>query len=278
MYTKRMQTYVEYVILDNLIIDYMLLKCTYFVLHKKNVFWWLFFFSIIGSVFATIFPLLKINGIFNVLVKITFMFLYVFLFSRCKSLKEYIKYLMTFITLTFVCGGAVFGLNSIFNTKNSYTIYNIPVGITILIVYLILKIALLLFDYFYRKKDIIPYIRKCIAQNGKVSIELDGFIDTGNNTYDNFGTPLVFCGKNTAKKLINLKTKIENISIQTVTGKSFVKSFFIDNLQIIDKPIINITNVKVAVIENGRIADNECDLILHSSFMGGCSERVFKKV
>ena len=132
-----MTVYIEYVLIDNFIIDYLILKATFTVTAKNTVKGRLFICALILSVFAVIFPLIKLNGVIGGLVKFFYGLLCIILAYDYKSLKEYVGVALVFFALTFLTGGFVTALYGAFDLPfgNKLTI-----AVAVIPIYLILKV------------------------------------------------------------------------------------------------------------------------------------------
>ena len=93
-----MEVYIEYVILDNLIMDFLLLKETAKLLKLKYKNLQIFIGAIIGTVGAIVFPLLKILPLYVFLLKILLGLLITFVAIKHNRVFDYIKYFNVFLS------------------------------------------------------------------------------------------------------------------------------------------------------------------------------------
>ena len=77
-----MDVYIEYVIIDNLIIDYLLLTNTYRILRIKTIKAWIFFCAILGTIFAIVLPIINLKNVYKTIIKLIFSFMLVFISAR----------------------------------------------------------------------------------------------------------------------------------------------------------------------------------------------------
>jgi hypothetical protein len=111
-----------------------------------------------------------------------------------------------------------------------------PIGISILIVYILSKITLKYVNSLLKQRDIRPFIRKCvISSNGKKSVAT-GFIDSGNLLYLDDGSCFVtVISKNLEQKLKVLgilKIPIKSMSFSTVAGENNMNVYMVDSLTV----------------------------------------------
>ena len=268
-----MKVYIEYVLIDNFIIDYLLLKAT-FVLTKvcvkrKR----LFFASFLGAVFALILPIIESVTVIAILYKISTGLLIVLIANKHYTFRAYYVCVLTFFAMTFLTGGAIIGVFSLLGIS-----YNNEICIAIMVVpaYLIIKEIVKITEYFYRKKSTINYVYKVGIFADEKEIIVNGYLDSGNTVY-HLGFPVVFIVKSLAKKLINknvLTCKLKKIEINTVTGKSQKIAFNLEKLKIYKGDEQNIINNVTACIVSDD-AFNGYELILHPSLMEVCDEKLF---
>lgn len=259
-----MRIYIEKVIFDNLIIDYMLLKYSRRLVKRPSKFRWLFLYSVLGTAYAVILPVLPIKTLYKTISKVLFCIFYAYISSGCKNFKENVKYILVFSFLTFACAGFVYGLYFIFNGKYklNYSIENMSFGSIALAVYSAIKLSSVVVRIFYRKRFSIGCYCKCVAVNGNIRVILNGFIDTGNQALDESNNAIVFCSLKTAQRLMNVTTKFSSVHISTVNGIGRLTAFEIDKLILDDGKSETVKEgVKLCIVDDKRLKSN-CDLIL----------------
>ena len=77
-----MEIYIEYVLIDNLVINALILLCTKKTLKLKTSWLRLGLSSLLGTVVAVMLPLINISSIFLILIKIGLGVLMVLILSR----------------------------------------------------------------------------------------------------------------------------------------------------------------------------------------------------
>lgn len=259
-----MQIYIEKVIFDNLIIDYMLLKYSRKIVKRPCKFRWLFLYSALGTVFAVVLPIMPVPATYKTLCKVFFCVFYAYISSGSKHFKENVRYIFVFSFLTFACAGFVYGTNYLFTVKYkiNYSFENLSFGSVVFAVYIAIKLCSVVVKTIYRKRFYGEFYRKCVAVNGNEKVNLNGFIDTGNVTLDESNNGIVFCSLKTAQKLMNIKTKFSYIRISTVNGISLLRAFEIDKLILNENGNETVkNNVKFCIVDDKRL-NGDFDLIL----------------
>ena len=267
-----MEVYIEYVVIDNLVVDYLLITITRKTLKLEVSKFFALFSSLVGTVAAVCLPVLKMNKGFTFLSKIILAALIVLLSGKFRSAREYIRSYYLFLLYTFLFGGVVYGVFYLVGIDFSaidFT-YNadFSLGVILFIAYAVYFALKRFTAYLYRKRDARPYLRKCVLSIGGKEMTLTGFIDSGNRLYcDKTGYPVILCSPKTAGKLRAERAldgvKSEIMSFYTASGKSYMKIYKLDSLLIYNGERANrIYNVKMGLSSSDFHADGEYDLIL----------------
>lgn len=258
VYNFNMVVYVEYVVLDNFIIDLLLLNLTTKIAHipKTKL---RFVSCLIGVIVALISPL--IHGIYLILLKILCSMLMIVLVYN-KSLKKYILCLVLFFLLTFCFGGACYFLTNLFNINFITKIdgiehYNFPTGLAILVGYVC---------YFFIKNIVVHCGKLKLLDNFTYKIKIydnnkeiicNGYLDSGNLVLDDKNEGIILIDYSTFNKIypdvkiedILLKKKINQIknqsrtTISSIEKKQDVLTFKIEKIEIYSTNILNIHNI-----------------------------------
>ena len=249
-----MTVYIEYVIINNVIIDYLMLKATFVLtgnpIRKRR----LFLCAFLGGIIALIYPALEINQIILTLVKVTAGLLIILLASEYKSAKNFYVNAVIFFFYTFLTGGVIIGVFNMLSIDYQTEFF---VASIVVPVYLVLRLFGEVVKYFFKRKQVesLVYDLKLFfagrCENAK------GFLDTGNALFDN-GKPVILCDKHFAKKLLSeklAKTKFKKIEISTATGNRQNLAFNLDRLILY-------------VADKEHIFDNVTVCISHLNFDG----------
>lgn len=264
-----MKVYIEYVLIDNFIIDFLLLKATFLILGipvKKRR---LFLCAILGSIIALLFPLMNFNLILTSIIKVFSGLLIVSLATKYATFKQYYKSFLCFLFFTFALGGAIIGVFSMLNLDYSS---EISIALMILPAYLIIKIYIEIIKYFFNRTFEQKFTADCALYCGERRLEIKGFFDTGNS--------LTFCDKQVIVidrknlfKIVGEKELLQNkkyIEYQTSAGKSKMPIFSLDKIDIkLGETKYSYFDIYLAMGITG-----EKGLILHPSLMGGNYENI----
>ena len=259
-----MTIYIEYVLIDNFLIDYMLLKATFFttgIAVKKRR---LFLCAFLGALVALFYPVLREYYILQTLFKIVSGILIVLLSAKFKNKKAFFINALLFFTYTFITGGAIIGIYNLFNIDYAK---EFSIAIMFLPVYVLLKGIREVFLYLYKRKNIMSLTVKTEIAYANKKLILNGFYDTGNGVY-NGNSPVIFCEKEIFFKLLEeklLKAKLEKIFINTVSGKTENLAVKLDSVKIYNRDELNIYN-NVTLCAINKVGD-DYELILHPALM-----------
>lgn len=260
-----MVVYIEYVLIDNFVIDYLLLKATFVITNLSVKKGRLFLLAFLGAIFALTYPFMQQIGFLLTIIKILFGLLLMLLATNYKSIKSYYVNTLIFFALTFLTGGVIIGLSNILGIELGT---EFSIAIIILPAYLIIKGITELIKYLYRRKDEVAFLYDIeLTLNGKV-VKTKGFLDTGNGLYYN-NQPVIICNKGLFLSFINSNSvlpKMEKIECKTVAGSSTLFAVKISTLKIYFNSEERIFNNVVMAIS--KVDSVDYQVILHSALMG----------
>ncbi len=263
-----MQVYIEYVILDNLIMDYVLIKETAKILRVKCKKSRIAVSALIGTLGAVIFPLIKIKSEYLFLLKILLGALICFIARNHGKISRFIKFFNVFLLLTFSIGGGVLGvmyligidLKSYGNTLSGV----LPIGITVLIGYLTAIIIKRGVNNTIGDIMTTRFKYDCIIKSGTFAVKVSGYYDSGNLLFDSkTGLPVALCKKRIIDKIKkgnpNFFSK-RDMEFSTVSDSGRLNIYEVDCILI----NVNGTNKKAACV----LAEIETDSLREDLLLG----------
>lgn len=259
-----MTVYIEYVLVNNFIIDFLLLKATFKTTGLSVSSKRLFFCALFSATATLLFPLISLRAIITTPLKICFGALIVALSAKFQTPKSYYVNLTVFFFYTFLTGGALMGV---------YSLLNIPINNELLVavsclpVYLVYLFARKVVEFIYRKKHVQAFVMDVeITVNGKTK-KCKGFLDTGNGVYDD-GSPVVFMSKNLATCFFSgdKLPKIKYVNVNTVVSGGQKIALKTSRLTVYnsDKPNIHY-NITACVSDKGF--EDGYEVILHPALL-----------
>lgn len=257
-----MEIYIEYVLIDNIVINFLLFLFTKKLLKLDIKIFNIFLCSLLGACFSLLMPYLVFHNILLFLFKLFIGVLLVSLLKKYRNIKEFFVTMLTFITSTFLFGGLIYFALNVINAKTTSSglliyEYQIPMGLIILIIYLYAYFMFQLISNFYKRKLTNKYLFNVTVKVGKKSLSVKAFLDTGNRLTDNIsGKPIViinyevFCNIYEQVSLADLLLgKLERLPLKnsryiTVNGANGMKSKLLtfegEELQIFFEDGVNI--------------------------------------
>lgn len=207
-----MVIYVEYVVIDNIIIDILILHLTDFFLKLKAKKINIFISSLVGTVVALISPILP--SIINLLLKLPLSCIMVLICFKSKKIKQFMLQLITFYICTFLMVGACLVICELFNIKyivnNGFAYeYKFPIGFVIGVCFLTFVCAKNVIAQIFTKHKLDSLIITITLKNENKEFKTTAFLDTGNKL-EKDGKQISIIGYKTFYKLY------PNISITDV--------------------------------------------------------------
>ena len=229
-----MKVYIEYVVLDNLVINFLILLMVSKCLHFKSKWFRLVFASILGTAVAVVLPLINLSQGFSILIKCVLGILMVLVAYKLKNFKTFAISLILFVSLTFLMGGASIALILVMggSVNNNYSNMGydavLPLWLILSIVASYVWLVSVITKHFYRRRDCLEFMAKVTLEfNGK-SVSFSGFIDSGNRLFDNkTGLPVIIVSKSVLKGVLTKEVMEKIEENQTNPNKQLKTAHFI---------------------------------------------------
>lgn len=276
-----MVIYIEYVILDNLIINSLLIYLTCLILKIKPKKINVFLSSTFGTVCAIFMPFVTFNNYIMFVLKICVAIIMLLILKKYRSFKGYIITLLIFLTSTFALGGVCFGIMYMFNSNiniNGLIIndFELPLRLFILLISVYTYLMFKLVQTMRKKQVKLPYVYSLVIKQNNKSYNLEGFLDSGNHLYHS-GQPVVVISQKMFSKIFSNisydKVLLQRITDNDINGANYIvanaingsKKLLVFNIQ--ELQIYN--EHKTTFIKNATLAlantnfNNEFDCLLH---------------
>ncbi|MBE5736499.1 MAG: hypothetical protein E7356_04030 [Clostridiales bacterium] len=196
-YGVDMELYLEYVIIDNLVMDYIILRLIELTIGTKLRKFNKVVVCLLGAGFAVFMPYIMKWSVLLFIYKIISSIVLVLCIKKHHKLRNFLTYYLLFFTYTFLVGGTVLGIINLLNIK--YTMssvimysFDFPMGLIGLVFIVVINIISRTIRVIRSKlvKSCYMYAIK-IHQCGKC-YNINGYLDTGNNvTLDNKGVIII---------------------------------------------------------------------------------------
>ena len=270
-----MTIYIEYAIADNLIIDYLLLKGSAQLLRLKTRRLFLFLSAALGTVFAVMFPLFNIAKAYSFLLKIACAALMCLTAARHRSARDYFLYFNVFLLITFIAGGAAYGILYLtginYSVETYYQAKALPVGITVFIAYLF---VILIKSFTKKIADgaiVACGLIDCEIVIKGVPFKVKAFYDSGNFLEDKkTGLPVIVADKKTFKKISEkvLMIKRSDLSVVSAGSRFYLPLYKIDYVRIKLKKHTYLKDAVLAVSEK-MSGISGADVLIGKGLAGG---------
>ena len=273
-----MVVYLEFVFLDNFIIDLLLITLARKSLNLQVKKKFIVLSALVGALVAIVYPLLNLGVALGFALKMPIAIVIVLCSGKFSSFKQFIYCFYLFLFFTFLFGGAItavfWGLGLSFDPLTYANLTEIPIGIIIVIaivLYLLIKKTV---KVIYRKKTISAFTYRCQLEIDGKAFEFSGFLDSGNSLiYRETGSPVVVCSKKASEKIKKTgafeKTRKDILFINTVSGKSVISVYKTTKFLIYNGLIPNILYNVMIGVSSTELSFGEYDLLLGPALFGG---------
>jgi len=272
--------YVDVLFFINLIIDYIIISSTAFILNKSNNTFRFITASATGALYSTVifFPQLKILNV--IFLKILISFIIVFIAFKYQSIVSHIKIFITYYLINFIYGGGMYAfyrftnLGSKMNYSNGEYYIDLSLGAIILLsvlFYFLIKI----FGRFLSDKPQQAVLKQIeITINGN-KVCTNALIDTGNNLYEPISQkPVILVEKDVINKILDVNFKLEYkyikkykmriIPFYDASGESnIIYALKPDRVYNISDDIL-IENVLIGISEHRLSPDHTYQALMHA--------------
>ena len=281
-----MEIYIEYVILDNLVMNYIILRLIDVTIgvnvgriNKLLV-------CCLGTIFSIFLPYLYFNKFLLFGYRFCVSIILVLMIKKFKKIKNFLVYYCLFLAYTFLTGGACFGLINLlgidYNSSNLImNSFDFPMGVFALILLIVIKIIFKVVNLIKVKLGVSRYYYNITLIDGESVAKSIGFYDSGNNVvFQDNGVNIISINlflklyKNIDITDIMLKNiMLKKNEIESLRGISYINisgigsnekylSFVIDNI------IVNGCSYKSPRLAVAMKNFNNYDCILHKQYIG----------
>ena len=274
-----MEIIIEYVLLDNFLIDALLLVLTYRTLKMPISKAGIVLAGMFGAGFAVVSPLIDVSGILAILMKLAVAF--VMALMSCFTFKKLISRYALFVLYTFAFGGTLIAVFNSLGTSVYDSLYigyvsTLPLG-TILISCLFFAMAMFrLLKYVFKTRFYASNSCEVIVKVNNKTAKIKGFIDTGNTLHNSMGKPVLVVPE---KVLQNWFTPHERLNI--MFGKEVSNIYNLETLnvgsmggtykmKVFDCEILVNGETKAGAIgvATGKLKCGDCQAILNQELVG----------
>lgn len=300
-----MNTYIygDIILIENFIINYLIMWSSAKLLKIKYSRLKFFFASLIGSGYAVLSYIPELDYMFTMFMKILFSLLMIIIAFTPSNIKEFIKLTGVFYIITFIFGGAAFGLfyfiQGMKTTVNGVShIERFPVKTLILSMIIAYIFVRYCWDYIMFKIKREKVFQELYVYMGKKKVKLMALLDTGNSLNEPITkSPVVVAEYDAIKELLpsEIQTVFEensennlNILSSILSSSDWATKFRVipfkslgrdngmligfkpDELFLIDKKeLICLKNVTIGIYNKKLSTSNEYSALMHPDAIEG---------
>ena len=258
-----MTIYLDYIFIENLLIDYILLKETSYIARRPVLNKHLLISAIIGSIYIVLMLYLKLQELNYLICKLLLATVMIYIAFRPKKANEYIKLIGVFILISVINVGTITVITNLLSLKSITGLLQIFVYvISLLLSRIFTKYMWKVYKQNIKDNDLIYEVR--FKVNNKI-YKYNGFLDTGNNVFSyTYDVPVIFAEVVDDEILCNINEK-ESFSIQTVTLSSSQekRAYIFDDVEITKKDEKYIVKVAIVFEKTKLSKDNSYNMLLN---------------
>lgn len=266
-----MNIYLEYIFLENIIMDFIIIKETLEITKLKINSKKIILASIISSLYVVIMLFFKIKEMNFAFSKVCLTLLSIYIATDIKDVKVYLKCVSVFFMVSIINTGAYVCIANIFNLSVNNALERTLVYI---VTYYLAKTFIFRLWKIYKvelnKRELNYAVQLNVA--GKIYI-FTGFLDTGNTVYSH-GLPVIFA-EVIDEKILESLSALESYDVKTVTlGNVCTKrAYILEDIKISSKKQSWVVKAGV-VFENRQLSKQNnynmiLNYVLYTDSMGG---------
>lgn len=266
-----MQIVIEYVILQNFVLQAIILLTMADIMRQKSNLIWLS--ALLYSCLAVVLPIFKLNYIWQFVIQIIFGIVIVNISFKFKKFMQFFRYYLLYILTACIYNGISYFLTNLIGQSST-----IVVLLVFIATFLAVKFILKFLNY---KKGIDKFCYRVVIENNGKFFKCQGFLDSGNLLFDPM-TNQPICLINfklfnqifkdiTVEELLLKKVdkKLRNahyVNIETLSNSGQILIFQVDKICVAEKEVKNA--VLGLSLKNFK-QTFDSDIILHNYYSGG---------
>lgn len=270
--------YADILVAVNFIVNYLLLRAvsTFFSVNHSTLRFLVS--SLSGGIFSLIIFIENIPLILNLIIKLAFLSLMVFVAFNTRKLKDFVRYSAAFFICNFSFAGMMLGIKLLFSSeeilmKNGVIYFDVNF-ITLIISAIICYFIISLISRLISNRAVNKLIYEVELFYENKSVNAKALLDTGNTLKELFsGKPVIVAEKSTAFKIIPDKcdiSKLKNfrlIPFSTISSSGALPAFLLEKVKVIDcGKKVEINNVYLAVSDK-KIVSSDYSVLLGTAFL-----------
>ncbi|MBR1988711.1 MAG: sigma-E processing peptidase SpoIIGA [Clostridia bacterium] len=267
-----MTIYIEEFLLQNIIINFCLLRLLYVSTKYRTNNLKLVSSAIVGAVFSAVSAMFLTDQMLINILKLVCSFLMIFISFNLKTKQFIFSYILLFV-YTYALGGALMSFASNSQITTSGIIMQSNYSLELITLFIVLLTYIFELSLKHTKNKILNnnYIYKIQLKSGKNTLKINAFIDTGNNLSYN-GKSVMILDNQCFFKLMDIKTILNKdntiLKVATISGVKNLRIHLLDEVKIFsnNKPKI-IKNQYVAIDQTNSFSSTNYQALLSPSMI-----------
>lgn len=255
----KLTVYIEYIFIENLIMNYLLLYQTSSFIKERVKKIKLFLSALVGAIYVCIMVYIRLEVLNYAFSKILLSFVMIYICFTPKDVRKYIKVVLYFYLISVINVGTYLFVINMFNITISNSFVKIIVYILgAIVVWFIDKQMWKMFKLELKKQNLVYDV---YLPNGKKYIKYKGFIDTGNTSKHIASNRMIFYANKKITDMSNFE-KV-NINVNTVNNVEKMEGYLVDNVIIKNKEKIKIVDIVICFSKEDIKNKLGCDMIMN---------------
>ena len=255
----KLTVYIEYIFIENLIMNYLLLYQTFSFIKERVKKIKLFLSALIGAMYVCIMVYIKLEVLNYAFSKLLLSFVMIYVCFTPKEVNKYIKSVLYFYLISVINVGTYLFVITIFNI-------NLSNGFAKIIVYMfgaivswcIDKQMWKLFKLKLKKENLVYDV---YIPNGDKYVSYKGFIDTGNTSKHIESSRMIFYAN---KKKIDVSSfEKVTINVNTVNNVDKLDGYLINNVIVKNKNIVKLVDIVMCFSKEDIKNKLGCDMVMN---------------
>jgi len=265
----KLTVYIEYIFIENLIMNYLLLYQTSSFIKERVKKVKLFLAAMVGAMYVCIMFFLRLEMLNYAFSKLLLSFVMIYVCFTPKEVRKYIKEILYFYLISVINVGTYLFIITMFNITLSNKLLKIIVyALGAAVIWCIDKQMWKMFKLNLNKENLVYDV---YVPNGNKYVSYKGFIDTG-NTSKHMGSSRMIFYANRRKIDVSSFEKV-TINVNTVNNMESLEGYLIDNVIVKNKDTVKLVDIVMCFSKEDIKNKLGCDMIMnyeiYEELMGG---------
>jgi len=272
-----MTVYLEYVIINNMVINSVLLWFVFKTIKHRAVWWRILLSAAVGTGFALAMPLIQIPGVGGAIAMVGIkIFVGAFMvFVACWNMNwvRQVLFFLLFTAYTFALGGAIYGITFAAQSAQTSLLFftqatSVPIGVFVGGAVGFLWVLSKLIKFLNVRHSINNYLRDVIITYKDNKFKITSYLDTGNRLVDpKSNAPVVIITMSLFLKMFP-DISVDRIALNKLAGENIEDGHYIDfaTVERTSKMFV-FAPTSFEIVEKNK-SGNSCDVRLGVSMKG----------